>query len=246
MMANKQGMSSGPQRHQGPLVRSRASDEALPSTSGTDQSIVHFISLWWPLQLILHTGYIQFFIALTLFCGRKTFIWHNKYFKIMIILCARIYTRYHTVMKTWKYQGINKGIIFFMEIKSHIFPVLPFTIESCLSGQSLQTLKEEVVNLIQSFPEGIEVSRLIFMYRRIYGKRFGPLSSYGLEGLQELFEELSDQVRVKRIYNKNMIKSVNPVHRTLQLPMFQGMNWKHCLNFLDCLYGVAESSDLDW
>lgn len=93
-----------------------------------------------------------------------------------------------------------------------------------LSGQSLQTLKEEVVSLIQSFPEGIEVSRLIFMYRRIYGKRFGPLSSYGLEGLQELFEELSDQVRVKRIYNKNMIKSVNPVHRTLQLPMFQGMN----------------------
>uniref|UniRef100_A0A672LXB6 Uncharacterized LOC107595630 n=1 Tax=Sinocyclocheilus grahami TaxID=75366 RepID=A0A672LXB6_SINGR len=108
-------MSSGPQRPQGPLVRSRAPDEALPSTSGTDQS------------------------------------------------------------------------------------------------PSLQTLKEEVVNVIQSFPEGIEVSRLIFMYRRVYGKRFGPLSSFGLEGLQELFEELGDQVRVERIYNKNIIKSVNPV-----------------------------------
>uniref|UniRef100_A0A673I198 Uncharacterized LOC107720215 n=1 Tax=Sinocyclocheilus rhinocerous TaxID=307959 RepID=A0A673I198_9TELE len=109
-------MSSGPQRQQGPLVRSRAPDEALPSTSATDQS------------------------------------------------------------------------------------------------PSLQTLKEEVVNLIQSFPEGIEVSGLIFMYRRVYGKRFGPLSSFGLEGLQELFEELSDQVRVERIHNKNIIKSVNPVH----------------------------------
>ncbi|KAL1263883.1 hypothetical protein QQF64_004238, partial [Cirrhinus molitorella] len=118
-------MSSGPQRHQGPLVRSRAPDEALPSTSGTDQS------------------------------------------------------------------------------------------------PSLQTLKEEVVNLIQSFPEGIEVSRLIFMYRRVYGKRFGPLSSYGLEGLQELFEELGDQVLVERIYNKNVIKAANPVPRT---PMFQDVN----------------------
>lgn len=122
MMANKQGMSSGPQRHQGPLVRSRASDEALPSTSGTDQSIVHFISLWWPLQLILHTGYIQFFcIALTLFCVRKTFIWHNKYFKIMIILCARIYTRYHTVMKTWKYQGIKRDYFFHGNEISHFY-----------------------------------------------------------------------------------------------------------------------------
>uniref|UniRef100_A0A8C1AH32 Wu:fj29h11 n=1 Tax=Cyprinus carpio carpio TaxID=630221 RepID=A0A8C1AH32_CYPCA len=92
------------------------------------------------------------------------------------------------------------------------------------SWPSLQTLKEEVVNLIQSFPDGIEVSRLIFMYRRVYGKRFGPLSSYGLEGLQELFDELSDQVRVERIYNKNIIRSVNPVHRTLQLPVFQDAN----------------------
>uniref|UniRef100_A0A8C2JT10 Wu:fj29h11 n=1 Tax=Cyprinus carpio TaxID=7962 RepID=A0A8C2JT10_CYPCA len=92
------------------------------------------------------------------------------------------------------------------------------------SCPSLQTLKEEVVNLIQSFPDGIEVSRLIFMYRRVYGKRFGPLSSYGLEGLQELFDELSDQVRVERIYNKNIIRSVNPVHRTLQLPVFQDAN----------------------
>ncbi|KAI2658823.1 Protein NO VEIN [Labeo rohita] len=124
-MANKQGMSSGPQRHQGPLVRSRVPDEALLSTSGTDQS------------------------------------------------------------------------------------------------PSLQTLKEEVVNLIHSFPEGIEVSRLIFMYRRVYGKRFGPLSSYGLEGLQELFEELGDQVSVERIYNKNMIKSANPVQRTA---VFQDVN----------------------
>ncbi len=99
------------------------------------------------------------------------------------------------------------------------------------------------MNLIQSFPDGIVVSRLIFMYKRIYGKRFGPLNSYGLEGLQELFEEISDQVRVERIYDKNIIKSIKPVHRTLQLPMFQGMNLKHCLNFLDCLDG--ESSDMD-
>ncbi|RXN31303.1 hypothetical protein ROHU_036186 [Labeo rohita] len=59
------------------------------------------------------------------------------------------------------------------------------------------------------------------MYRRVYGKRFGPLSSYGLEGLQELFEELGDQVSVERIYNKNMIKSANPVQRTA---VFQDVN----------------------
>ncbi|XP_051958401.1 uncharacterized protein wu:fj29h11 isoform X1 [Xyrauchen texanus] len=87
---------------------------------------------------------------------------------------------------------------------------------------SLQTLKEEVVSLIQTFPEGVEVSRLTYMYRRVYGKRFGPLSSYGLAGLQELFEELGDQLRVERIYNKNMIKPVNPV--PLQSLMDQGIN----------------------
>lgn len=86
----------------------------------------------------------------------------------------------------------------------------------------MQALKEEVVNLIQTFPEGIEVSRLTFMYRRVYGKRFGPLTSYGLSGLQELFEQLGDRVHVERIYNKNMIRAV--IHRTLQLPMYQGMN----------------------
>ncbi|CAM4705909.1 unnamed protein product [Leuciscus chuanchicus] len=83
---------------------------------------------------------------------------------------------------------------------------------------SLQTLKEEVVTLLQSYPEGIEVSRLTLLYRRLYGRRFGPLSSYGLSGLQELFLQIGDQVCVERTHSKNMIRAVNPGLRG------QGMN----------------------
>ncbi|XP_056326181.1 uncharacterized protein wu:fj29h11 isoform X1 [Danio aesculapii] len=77
------------------------------------------------------------------------------------------------------------------------------------AGGSLEVLKDEVVQLIESFPNGVEVSRLTIMYRRVYGKRFGPLSSYSLSGLQELLDQIRDQVYVERIYNKNLIRSVN-------------------------------------
>ncbi|KAK7134163.1 hypothetical protein R3I93_017539 [Phoxinus phoxinus] len=76
---------------------------------------------------------------------------------------------------------------------------------------SLQTLKEEVVTLLQSYPEGIEVSRFTALYRRVYGRRFGPLTSYGLSGLQELVLQIGDRVCVERTHSKNIIRAVNPV-----------------------------------
>ncbi|XP_039509577.1 protein NO VEIN isoform X2 [Pimephales promelas] len=75
---------------------------------------------------------------------------------------------------------------------------------------SLQTLIEEVVSLLQSYPEGIEVSRLTALYRRVYGKRFGPLTSYGLSGLQELFLQIGDRVCVERTHTTNIIRAVTP------------------------------------
>ncbi|XP_065109604.1 uncharacterized protein [Paramisgurnus dabryanus] len=78
---------------------------------------------------------------------------------------------------------------------------------------SLEVLKQEVVSLIQSFPEGVEVSKLTNVYRRVYGKRFGPLTNYGLAGIQGLLDDLGDQLCVERIYNKNMIKSLVQVNK---------------------------------
>ncbi|XP_077085850.1 uncharacterized protein LOC143737933 [Siphateles boraxobius] len=93
---------------------------------------------------------------------------------------------------------------------------------------ALQTLKEEVVTLLQSFPEGIEVSRFSFLYRRVYGRRFGPLTSYGLSGLQELFLQLGDRVCVERTRSKNMIRAVTPELRGQDINMDDGPEKEIC------------------
>ncbi|XP_067286203.1 uncharacterized protein wu:fj29h11 isoform X3 [Pseudorasbora parva] len=153
-MADKQELSPGPQRHQGPLVRAKAPDEERPSTSGSDQNLA-------------------------------------------------------------------------------------------LSGPSLQALNEEVVNLIQTVPEGIEVSRLTFMYRRVYGKRFGPLTDYGLSGLQDLFEQLGDRVCVERTNNKNMIRAMNPVHRGQDINMDDGHKKEMCKKVIKTVKGQPRGIPLD-
>ncbi|XP_029102419.1 uncharacterized protein LOC108939853 isoform X1 [Scleropages formosus] len=78
----------------------------------------------------------------------------------------------------------------------------------------LLLLRGELLAMLRTYPEGLELGKLRKKYKALYGHSLN-LPKYGLKGLQELLEALGDLVYVEHVDNKNMVKVTN-----------QG-NWQH-------------------
>ncbi|XP_015211657.2 uncharacterized protein [Lepisosteus oculatus] len=69
-------------------------------------------------------------------------------------------------------------------------------------------LRAELIALLQSFPQGVELTRIRKTYGMMYNRKL-RLKDYGLEGLQELLLLLGDEARMVHEGGKNIVKAVS-------------------------------------
>ncbi|XP_067225099.1 uncharacterized protein wu:fj29h11 isoform X1 [Chanodichthys erythropterus] len=200
-MANKRELNGGPQKHHGPLVRSRAPDEVLPSTSGADQNVNVDDA---PKNAI---------------CNKviKTVKRHSQ--GIALDKLAEVFARRHKQVLLPAELGFPSMETFVDSLSKDLTMedgVVFHKKNIVLSGEDIEKRCKDVVELVKSYPEGIPLSKITVYYNRAYGK---PLrkKELGFSSIADFIDSLDQELYVEN--GQIFYKSATPEASTPTAPI---------------------------